>query len=53
MQVPVAVTLYNFTIGLGNIEILYYNYSQQRHCDYYIALEYLNAWCLVPSTCVL
>ena len=36
----------NYSVGLGDIEVLSYDYCQQRHAN--IALEYLAS-----STCVL
>ena len=41
------------TLGLGDIEIQYYDYCQQRRCDYCYYCIKLFKWYLVSSTCVL
>ena len=35
-------TVSHYLLGLGDIEIMHYDYCSKRHCDYcYIALEHL------------
>ena len=41
------------TVGLGYIEIQYYDYCLQKYCDYCYYCIRVFKWCLVSSTCVL